>query len=80
MNLQDELTKKQALKFQLNGLNKDFIAQTMHNNEEGIFNLESRNKSSIQVLMNYLGNNYPDYKFVEGTIIQNPEIYFKKIN
>ena len=79
MNLQDELTKKQALKFQLNNLNTDFIGATLSDNDEGIFNLNSDlNKHAQKLILNYLKINYSYYDFQQGTDKINPRIYFKK--
>jgi len=78
MNLQDELTQKQALKFQLNHFNTEFIEQTLLDNKEGIFNLDSEIEKQSKRILNYLQINYSDYNFQQGTDKLNSRIYFRR--
>jgi hypothetical protein len=81
MNLTDELTKKQALKFQVNEeIGFGFIRKTLFNNTEGIFNLHSKiDINSAEILRNYLEKNYKNYTFELNYTIENHEIMFRKI-
>jgi len=78
MNMQDELTQKQALKFQLNHFNTEFIEQTLLDNKEGIFNLDSEIEKQSKRILNYLQINYSDYNFQQGTDKLNSRIYFRR--
>jgi len=85
MNLTDELTKKQVLKFQINDVNKDFqesfsfIETTLSNNSEGIFNLDSKiGTHSAEALTNFLKRNNKNYNFELNYNVTNYEIMFKK--
>lgn len=85
MNLTDELTQKQVLKFQINDINKDFqitfssIERTLSKNNIGIFNLNSGiDKHSAETLEGYLKRNYKDYDFELNYNVTNYEIMFKK--
>ena len=84
MNLVNELTKKEVLKFQINGLNKGFdqkfIKETLSMNNEGIFNLDSNiDTYEAEVLAKSLiRNNNNNYTFELNYSITNYEIMFKK--
>ena len=85
MNLVDELTKKQANKFQTNDINKcfeenfSFIERTLSKNSEGIFNLNSKiGMDSAENLIGYLKRNNKDYEFELKYDVTNYEIMFKK--
>ena len=79
MNLIDELTQKQANKFQLHRVDPIFINQTISNNNEGIFNLDfnivKENRKSI---LNYLNMSYKNFEFELNYNITNYEIMFKR--
>jgi len=78
-NLADELNQKQALKFQLNGLNPSFIEDTLTKNDEGIFYLSSAiGRNSQETILLYLGVHYKNFNFELERGIINPVIYFKK--
>lgn len=85
MNLTDEVLKKQVLKFQINDINKDFqetfyfIEETLLNNSEGTFNLNSNIKAhSARALTGYLERNNKNYEFELNYSLINSEIMFKK--
>lgn len=79
MNLVNELNQKQALKFQLCGLDRGFIKRTLSENNEGIFNLDSvMGKNSTEIILKYLQKNCKDYDFQMGDDKINPMIYFRR--
>lgn len=80
-NLVDELAQKQANKFQLNKFDKEFIDNTLSENQEGIFNLLYKMRATTrQEIFNYINENHPDYKTGDEVIFTgaNYEIPFKK--
>ena len=79
LSLVDELTQKQADKFQLNKLDPAFINNTLAVNSEGIFNLSSKIcETSGEMIIDYLINNYQNYNFELNRTGVNYEIMFRK--
>jgi hypothetical protein len=78
-SLVDELTQKQAPKFQLNGLDMKFIQNTLPKNSEGIFNLDSKTDENLREnIMIFLKANYKGYNFELNYDSINYEIMFRK--
>jgi hypothetical protein len=85
MSLAEELTMKQANKFQINNVNEDFqetfsfIERTLLKNSEGIFNLNSKiDIHSAETLTDYLKRNNKNYEFELNYNVTNYEIMFQK--
>jgi hypothetical protein len=85
-NLVDELTQKQAPKFQVEMVrdaiilgNPSFIDRTISDNSEGIFNLNSKiNENIAKDLIDYLNFRHKDYEVELNKTPTNYEIMFKK--
>jgi hypothetical protein len=79
-NLVDELTQKQAPKFQLNLLNlSKSIKKTITENDEGIFYLSSGLSERAQKITEEMKKNYSNYNFQLNKLPTNYEIMFKRI-
>ncbi|MGY4883957.1 MAG: hypothetical protein ACP5NZ_00055 [Nanobdellota archaeon] len=79
MNLVDELTKKQANKFQVNLLNMGkFVKQTIAQNKEGIFYLSSGLNERADKIIEAMRESYPAYDFALNKMPANYEIMFRK--
>lgn len=79
MNLVDELTQKQAHKFQLNDFDIVFIKKTLCSNKEGIFNLNSKiEEKSVNSMLNYMKEIYKNYTFELSKDLSNYEIMFRE--
>jgi hypothetical protein len=90
-NLVDELTQKQAQKFQINNIGNaitvgstKFIGDVIKQSSEGILNLDSNiNEKSVIFFLNYLktrynGNPWDKYEFELNKTQTNYEIMFRK--
>jgi hypothetical protein len=78
LSLVDELTQKQAQKFQLNSLNNQFIDKVISENNEGIFYLSSSMDNFVRNAKMYMTEKHKDYEFELTKDPTNYEIMFKK--
>lgn len=77
-NLVDELTQKQAPKFQLNSINNQFIDKVISENNEGIFYLSLSMNNFLINVKKYMSGKHKDYQFESNHNGTNYEIMFKK--